>query len=309
MQKLAAVDVTPFRANMKLPVIESGDCMLFCDALRFDVARRLEEGLTTVGLDVTMDWRLAALPTVTATAKPAISPVAAAMGGGQLDFAPVVKGTETAVNAERLRKLLQEAGYQVLAADDLGDPNGKAWTELGAIDQYGHQHGWKIAQHVRGELAALQERVQALLHHGWRQVIIVTDHGWLLLPEGLPKVELPLHLTRARKGRCAILKEGASSDQLVVPWHWDGQYASLWPPALAVMKRGKSMSMAASARRSVLCRCWRCLRPQGQWSGRDYGRYLARPALQRYPRRQPERPAGGYSHQGGRCQQFRNQYG
>lgn len=220
MQKLAAADMAPFRASGKLPAMPNGSCILFCDALRFDVARRLQDGLTAVDLEVMIDWRIAALPTVTATAKPAISPVAAAIIGGQPNFEPVTKATGAVVNIYNLRKLLQEAGYQVLAADDLGDPGGKAWTELGAIDQYGHQNGWKIAHHVGGELAALQERVQALLHYGWKQVVIVTDHGWLLLPDGLPKVELPLHLTLARKGRCAILKEGSSSDQQVVPWHW-----------------------------------------------------------------------------------------
>ena len=47
----------------------------------------------------------------------------------------------------------------------------------------------------------------ALIAHGWRQVIVITDHGWLLLPDGLPKTELKEHLTEIRKGRCARLKE------------------------------------------------------------------------------------------------------
>ncbi len=82
-------------------------------------------------------------------------------------------------------------------------------------------HGWKIAQHAVGELAGLAERVEALLRHGWQLVVVVTDHGWLLLPGGLPKADLPQHLTHKRKGRCAVLKEGAVTDQQTVPWHWD----------------------------------------------------------------------------------------
>jgi len=50
---------------------------------------------------------------------------------------------------------------------------------------------------------------------------VITDHGWLLLPGGLPKAGLPEHLTVLRKGRCAVLKEGADTDQQTVPWHWN----------------------------------------------------------------------------------------
>ena len=55
---------------------------------------------------------------------------------------------------------------------------------------------------------SLVDRIEALLSYGWRQVLIVTDHGWLLLPNGFPKVELPQHLTSLLKGRCAVLKDG-----------------------------------------------------------------------------------------------------
>ena len=127
----------------------------------------------------------------------------------------------TNVTISVLRSLLHEAGYQVLQSDALGDPSGRAWTEYGAIDRYGHDHGWKIAHHALGELAGLADRVASLLQHGWKQVVVVTDHGWLLLPNGLPKAELPQHLTHVRKGRCAVLKDGAVSDQQTVPWYWD----------------------------------------------------------------------------------------
>ena len=44
-----------------------------------------------------------------------------------------------------------------------------------------------------------------LLEAGWTSVRIVTDHGWLYLPEGLPKVDLPKHLTLSRWARCAVI--------------------------------------------------------------------------------------------------------
>lgn len=239
MQKLALTDTAAFPAARELPLIEHGTCILFCDALRFDLAQRLKESLADAGFDVMIEWRVAALPAVTATAKPAISPVAAAITGGNPGFEPVVRETGSAVNAAQLRKLLSEAGYQVLAADNLGAPGDKAWTEFGAIDQYGHQHGWKIAHHLTGELQTLSERVKSLLDYGWQQVVIITDHGWLLLPDGLPKVELPLHLTMARKGRCAILKEGADGNQQIVPWHWDASVRVAVAAGIGCYEAGK----------------------------------------------------------------------
>jgi hypothetical protein len=51
---------------------------------------------------------------------------------------------------------------------------------------------------------------------------VVTDHGWLLLPNGLPKNEsVPVAVTVKKKGRCARVKPGAQLDTPTVPWHWD----------------------------------------------------------------------------------------
>src|SRR5438105_4464982 len=82
---------------------------------------------------------------------------------------------------------------------------------------YAHDHGWRVAHHLSAELRTLERRVAALIEHGWKQLVVVTDHGWLLLPGGLPKADLPEHLTEVRKGRCARLKEGSKTDQQVVP--------------------------------------------------------------------------------------------
>ncbi len=205
---MALIPAAP-TAPHPLPEPDPGTCVIFCDALRFDARKRLQTLLDQQGLNTEMTWRMAALPPVTPTAKPAVSPVADRIAGnGKQDLIPVVREIGANVTAATLRNLLSSAGYQILADDELGDPAGRAWTEFGAIDVYGHEHGWKIAHHLRHELERLAERVQALLQHGWRRVLIVTDHGWLMLPGGLPKADLPLHLTHLRKGRCAVLKKG-----------------------------------------------------------------------------------------------------
>lgn len=216
-----------------------GTCLLFSDGLRFDAAHRLAEGLAARGFSCDLDWRLAALPSITATAKPAVSPVAGAFAGG-----PALEPTYGAeggpkVNVQVLRRALAAAGHQVLLGDDLGDPAGTAWTELGDIDAYGHEHGWKVARHLEGELRALQGRVEGLLDHGWKRVVVVTDHGWLLLPGGLPKADLPEHLAEVRKGRCARMKPFSATAHLTVPWRWDASVLFALAPGSACFEAGK----------------------------------------------------------------------
>ena len=65
-------------------------------------------------------------------------------------------------------------------------------------------------------------RIEDLLAAGWKRVTVVTDHGWLLVPGGLPKNEdLPVAVTDTKKGRCARVKPGADPLVPTVPWHWD----------------------------------------------------------------------------------------
>ena len=49
---------------------------------------------------------------------------------------------------------------------------------------------------------------------------VVTDHGWLLMPGGLPKSELAKHQTETRWGRCAVLKDSAHGTPLTFGWDW-----------------------------------------------------------------------------------------
>jgi len=59
-----------------------------------------------------------------------------------------------------------------------------------------------------------------LLEAGWQEVRIVTDHGWLLMPKGLPKADLPRYLTQTRWRRCAVVKQSASVDLPCFSWFW-----------------------------------------------------------------------------------------
>ena len=218
----------------------AGTCLIFVDGLRFDVGKRVEAALLVKNLAATIRPRLAALPTITSTAKPAVSPVAARLGpGAGLAPAPKDGGPDLAISG--LRSLLVADGYQVLSDSDIGDPQGRAWTEHGDIDELGHKQQAKLPQLLDPEVASLCERVAGLVEAGWQQVVVVTDHGWLYVPGGLPKVELPYYLTkdeRMKKGRTGRLADGAKAPGETVPWFWDPDVRMAVAPGIASFVAG-----------------------------------------------------------------------
>ncbi len=232
----------PLRTYHVEPLSEPGNgvCILFYDGLRYDIGQRLAAALESNQLTCKVEAHLVPLPGVTPTAKPAISPVVGMLSGKTSQgLEPIVTASGSKVTAEVLRKLLIQSGYQVLKGEELGDPSGKAWTEMGTIDSYGHQYSWKLSHHIAGEIHGLERRIEALLSWGWKQVLVVTDHGWLLLPGGLPKADLPEHLTLIRKGRCARLKEMSNTDQETVPWYWDNNVRIALAPGICCYEAGK----------------------------------------------------------------------
>jgi hypothetical protein len=69
---------------------------------------------------------------------------------------------------------------------------------------------------------------------------MVTDHGWLLVPGGLPSVALPKYLTESRWARCAAIKEGSTVDCPVVPWHWNPHHYVAVGPGVACFGKGNA---------------------------------------------------------------------
>ncbi len=220
---------------------EPGTAILFADGLRFDVAQRLAEDLREAGRAVAVETRWAGLPTVTATAKPAVSPVTGQIAGAAPgeEFQPEIADDGRPLTTDRFRKLLANAGYQYLAADQTGDPSGRAWTEHGQLDQLGHSLQAGLASGIEGQLGLLRERAAALLDAGWREVRVVTDHGWLWLPGGLPKVDLPRYLTGTRWTRCATVAGGSAVETPVVAWHWNAGERIAVPPGVACFAAGQ----------------------------------------------------------------------
>ena len=221
-------------------VIEEGGVLLFVDGLRFDIAKSLAAELQELSWDVVLVRRYSTVPTVTATAKPAVSPVAEKLGGGALnaDFQPSLREGGKTLNVDLFRKHLKELGYQVLLEGETGDITGRAWTESGKLDHLGHTNVEKLPSLIEEELARLRQRMEALLEAGWREIHVVTDHGWLWLPGKLPKTGLPKRLTSARWARCAAVEEGAKVKVPVAPWSWNAQEYVALAPGISCFKKG-----------------------------------------------------------------------
>jgi hypothetical protein len=247
-QQLAAK--TPPGGAGQQPKIEAnvGECLVFADGLRFDLGQELRALCEERGLKVTFGRRWAGTPTVTATAKPAVSPVAGDLQGGMTlpeTFAPSLKRQAAAghevgpeLNTARFRNLLEAAGYQVLAAGETGDVNGKAWTECGTIDRRGHDMQLGLAGQVAEELDGIVERIIELLDAGWRSVRVVTDHGWLLVPGGLPKTELPGYLVNSRWARCAAIKGQSKVSVPKTGWFWNASAEAAVAPDITAFVAG-----------------------------------------------------------------------
>ena len=220
--------------------VEPGGVILFADGLRFDVSQRLAERLRSQGRSVAATRRWAGVPTVTATAKPAVSPVAERIKGVSLgeDFLPVTADDERRLTTARFRKLLANANYQYVRAGETGDPSGRAWTENGELDHLGHTLQGKLAARIGDQIELLVERIQALLDSGWNEVRVVTDHGWLWLPGGLPKSALPVYLTNSRWARCAAIKGGSTVEAPTAPWYWNADERVAVGPGIACFGAG-----------------------------------------------------------------------
>jgi len=199
-QKRVGESPLPGREKARLGSIASGTCVLFADGLRYDVGQKFLAMLAGRVGEIQPSHHFVALPSVTPTSKPAVSPVAGKIKGtvaGE-DFRPCVVLDGKDLTPERFRKLLADDGVQYLVNHDTGDPSGKGWTEFGNLDTTGHNEGSGMARRIPELLATLVQRVESLLESGWKEVRVVTDHGWLLMPKGLPKSELPKFLTATR---------------------------------------------------------------------------------------------------------------
>ncbi|SEQ40315.1 hypothetical protein SAMN05421693_1291 [Ectothiorhodospira magna] len=218
----------------------AGEAVFFVDGLRFDTAQRLSEKLQGLG-DIQLGSSWAALPSVTATAKAAVTPVHDRLTGRvtDRDFEPSLADGDKDFSAHHLRRLLHEKGWQYLEEGDAGDPSSNAWLQSGDIDKEGHVKGLKLAARIDTLLDEVVERSEELMAAGWRKIRIVTDHGWVLTPRPMSKVDLPKHLTETRWSRCAVIKDSVDTGYQQVGWYWNSAVSIAMAPGVCSFKAGQ----------------------------------------------------------------------
>lgn len=217
-----------------------GVCTVFVDGLRYDVAMQLKNQLAGLG-KVTASAMWTSMPSVTASGKAWASPVAQWVSGKKTDedFQPSVAADGKPLSTHNFRKLLADHSFQVLDKHENGDPTGKAWVECGDLDHYGHAHGLRLARDMNTQLAQIVERLTELNEAGWLRFRIVTDHGWLLVPGGLPKSELSKFEAETRWGRCAVLKDSSHGTPLTFGWDWCKDVQIAFAPGISNFTAGE----------------------------------------------------------------------
>jgi len=241
-QQRVAAEGYPAKA---LDAVPEGTVVVFVDGLRLDLARQLEATLQTSGLAVNLQHRFTSVPSVTSSGKVWCSPgySAAQSSATATGFEPVLRvgGTDGPYVAERLRRAIQEQGFTIVDPDSPGIADGRGWAEfLDDIDSDGHNKGLRLAEEAPRHVTKLAKTVERLLNAGWQRVRVVTDHGWLLLPGGLPKVELNSKLTETKWARCAVVKEAATSvDAMTLSWSYGPEVRIALAPGIGAFRAGQ----------------------------------------------------------------------
>jgi hypothetical protein len=192
--------------------------IVFIDALRMDLAKELVLLLNAEGITAELTWCWSGFPTVTATCKPLVSPVGPLLsGGGAADMLPLTPDGRPAAKPA-LFKLMNSQGWGTTGSNG-GD---RSWAETGRFDEEGHARGAKLAESLAPELRNVLDYVSAVARTG-RNLRVVTDHGWLLMPGGLAVATLDSGLAepQGKRSRCALVKAQATTSYLQLPWTWN----------------------------------------------------------------------------------------
>jgi hypothetical protein len=214
--------------------------LLFVDALRYELAMEFYDRLAKKYVEVGILSGWSAIPSLTPTAKPAISPLkdSVAENSEIKDFRPSLKSGGDLTTAKFRIELQQKGVVFVHSPADI-QPGKIHWQEIGDIDEKGHTEKSGIVRRVDELFEQVEESLSLAFNAGIKEIRIVTDHGWLLMPGGLPKENLNQDLTDTRWGRCALIKEGAGTDLLQLPWRWNPAIYLAFAPGISFFKNNE----------------------------------------------------------------------
>ena len=214
---------------------EKESFILFVDAFRYELAKEFVEKNDDYKIEIDTMWT--AIPSVTSTAKPQVSPAAGSVSEESAfrEFRPQLKnGQDLTFNT--LMEAIKDKGYKIVKKPEDIDKGGKYWQEIGDIDTKGHEEQSNLVKRVDELFDHIRETIDTAFEKGITRIRIVTDHGWLLLPGGLPKTQLHAGLVETRWGRCALIKEEAKTELLQLPWRWNPSVFIAYAPGITFFK-------------------------------------------------------------------------
>lgn len=211
-------------ANQYDKSLKTPCCYVFVDGLRLDHAHVLKTMLEDSSMLVAETYRWAPIPTMTANGKPAAVPAKKGLTilDSNLDFDPL-KSAGISFDKYLLQQKIVINGK---------DNDGVSWKEFGDMDKIGHEYGGDMPLHIHDAFRSLLDVINDLFQQGYKTVRIVTDHGWLWVPLGLPKTDLPVGLTDGKWGRYAVMKSGAKTEEIQLPWHWNKDVMVAFPSGI-----------------------------------------------------------------------------
>ena len=237
-QKLVAQDSGIFTAQTATQETET--YVLFVDAFRYELAEEFAKRLEKQKLKVSLQASWSAIPSLTPTSKPNVSPIATTVSTQSTitEFRPQLQNGKD-LQTQAFRDALKAAEFKLVThANDI-QTEGKHWQEIGDIDTKGHEEQADMVKRIDELFDQVQEALDVAFERGIKRIKIVTDHGWLLLPGGLPKTPLNAGLTETRWGRCALIKEGAATNLLHLPWRWNPSIFIAYAPGISFFKANK----------------------------------------------------------------------
>lgn len=234
-QALVEIDSAIFTSQSAIEETES--YVLFVDAFRYELANEFCKRLTKLNYKIKLENSWSAIPSLTPTAKPNVSPIAALIDTNSeiSEFRPQLK-TGKDLKTDEFRKALKAVNFNHIINANNINPNENSWEEIGDIDTKGHEEQSDMVKRIEELFEQVQESLDVAFEKGVKKIKIVTDHGWLLLPGGLPKTEINVGLTETRWGRCSLIKEGVSTGFLHLPWRWNPAIFIAYAPGISFFK-------------------------------------------------------------------------